>query len=1105
MRTNDDKQQQQQQEGPSVSFPAAILNEATTTSAGSTSSSQLRRRKPAPKFKNIAKMVMNLQRGGLLDNINNISNDFDDDNHNHHNSARSGNTADGSSRQANNNNDNMASNNNMASNLGRSHHRYASASYVPYTKEIMSHENGFDGASTQLDQANIPMFASPSKLRPTSNFLDHAQHLENLFSTGPMDHFDDCHNQQHQHQQHDYTYASPTMTRSRYGQPTSTPILENRSGNSQGEEVEWNLRSPSSGEGSHHQQQPQQQQNGDDVEAGGSYQNSPYAEDTAPLLMTAAAAAVRRPNQYRRRFWADLIAVLQPKEMVRSIKEFVATTFCLFIVPCLILSAIFFYPLDNPNLQFMPSEAHLAWFLLFAVRQSVTFTLARITQWVLQVLTIRTTLFVRAVGPLLTLVVMQSEGWSCLLSVWGCWNLLLLHGTSPFVRHWLWFTGIRLFSLEFNVGVGILASDLYGRILAAMIVLGVASAFKKTFVALWLSRRMLQYYRGQLEKVMSQVKLVVEVAELASRTEQPGFEELLASARQGSLAIEKKSNIFKETVPTFLPEKKNSKNASTAAESSDDDDDDEDADEGDNDDNNENNSNNDNDADNNSQDTLDEDSTASKQDDPLRQVLEEIELPLAQMKWNELKQRALNDRYAVKYNGDESTSGCSKKSKRGVSARGLGTIFPLLERWQEPDDKGRKSMAPSLHDILQFKKAIGWLDSDVPFSPAYGSASSRKACVKNAVKVYRRLLRYTPDQQRLPFDVIGALAYGEDGEMDEEGAIDLLRVFLPDKDDTLSMLAFVQSCDNVYKQLRFLRASLSNSSKIDSVLENIFDITFYSFLGLVALAVCGFNPWPLLVSFSTLTVSFSFAFGSSIAKYVEGVLLIAVRRPYDIGDRISITGAEQVSNPTGADTWLVDNISLTTTTLRYAATNEQATINNSSVANSRIVNHARSPRASVTTRILFDISATQTQLDDFRKSMERFFEDRPRIWVGLIHFRLQEVNRDFGFVEYLYRAQHVKPWQEMGAIMINKGELERHMDMIGTEMGIVFESLGHGIGPANTTTTPSDDRRRTAQFIRSISAASRIGAEGAKFSSDDVISEYADTAIVPPPGDRGAD
>ena len=548
----------------------------------------------------------------------------------------------------------------------------------------------------------------------------------------------------------------------------------------------------------------------------------------------------RRPSRWKR-IWDGCIIIFEPQEMMASIQTFFATTVCLFMVPCLCLAAILFYPLENPDLDFLPSDAHLPWFLLFAVRQSVTYTLAQITQWILQVLTIRTTLLVRTTGPLVALVVLQSAGWPALLSLWGCWNLLILHGDSLFIKHWLYWTGIRLFSIEHNFGDGILGSDLYGRILAAMIVLGVASAAKRTFVALYLSRRMLTYYRSQLEKVMSKVKLVVEVSELASRTEAPGFEDLLASAHKGQLAMETRKNRFVEAVPTFQPEKKKntSQNDGTAMngssgesedDSSSDDDESDDADGG-------TTTNNNN---TNSSDNDDEDSTVSSED-PLQQVLDEIKLPTSTMKWNDLKQRAVNGRYAVSYGDESSVGGGSGKSKdisRQSGARsskgGLGAILPFLDRWQEPDDMGRKSASVTLHDILQFKKAIAFMESDFPFSQTYGNAANRKICVKNAVKVYRRLMRYTPDRHLLPFDVIGALAYKEDGELDEEHAVDLLRVFLPDKDDMVSMLAWVQSVDTVYKELRFLRASLSNSSKIDSVLEDIFDVFFYAVLGLIA-------------------------------------------------------------------------------------------------------------------------------------------------------------------------------------------------------------------------------------------------------------------------------
>ena len=51
--------------------------------------------------------------------------------------------------------------------------------------------------------------------------------------------------------------------------------------------------------------------------------------------------------------------------------------------------------------------------------------------------------------------------------------------------------------------------------------------------------------------------------------------------------------------------------------------------------------------------------------------------------------------------------------------------------------------------------------------------------------------------------------------------------------NAVSLLHFVQSCDGVYRKLRYLRASVGNSTLIDSVLENIVSCSrpnsFFSF------------------------------------------------------------------------------------------------------------------------------------------------------------------------------------------------------------------------------------------------------------------------------------
>ena len=60
------------------------------------------------------------------------------------------------------------------------------------------------------------------------------------------------------------------------------------------------------------------------------------------------------------------------------------------------------------------------------------------------------------------------------------------------------------------------------------------------------------------------------------------------------------------------------------------------------------------------------------------------------------------------------------------------------------------------------------------------------------------------------------------------------------------------------------------------------------------------------MSLSTVMVSFAFALGPSAAKLIEGMMMIAIRRPFDLGDRISIGDAGDKpgeEDPGYHDTW----------------------------------------------------------------------------------------------------------------------------------------------------------------------------------------------------------
>lgn len=233
------------------------------------------------------------------------------------------------------------------------------------------------------------------------------------------------------------------------------------------------------------------------------------------------------------------------------------------------------------------------------------------------------------------------------------------------------------------------------------------------------------------------------------------------------------------------------------------------------------------------------------------------------------------------------------------------------------------------------------MDDDQPFGDTFGLASTRDELIASAHNVYHRLLKLTPGRSIVSCEFYDMLALEDDGETVNTGKRKALRkLFRPDANNELSLLAFVQSCDSLYKKLRYFRANVGNASVIDHALESIVDGGFSFVLALVLLSVMRINPWPLLVSISTLLVSISFAVGSSASKWFEGakernqqlacaacfcftfcflthgiysikmrfagMLLVAARRPYDLGDRIYMTDPSVVNSDGLWYCWFVE-------------------------------------------------------------------------------------------------------------------------------------------------------------------------------------------------------
>ena len=142
----------------------------------------------------------------------------------------------------------------------------------------------------------------------------------------------------------------------------------------------------------------------------------------------------------------------------------------------------------------------------------------------------------------------------------------------------------------------------------------------------------------------------------------------------------------------------------------------------------------------------------------------------------------------------------------------------------------------------------------------------------------------------------------------------------------------------------------------------------------------------------------------------QGLLFILIQRPYGIGDRINIANPETETNGAGAQGWIVDDVTLFTTTIYMVGTNERATVSNGTLAKSRIINGARSYKAILVLTLKFGIDAPYSRVEIFKSAVEKFVKARPREWLALLGIRAGRVEADLGFVEYAVVLQHREAW-----------------------------------------------------------------------------------------------
>lgn len=219
-------------------------------------------------------------------------------------------------------------------------------------------------------------------------------------------------------------------------------------------------------------------------------------------------------------------------------------------------------------------------------------------------------------------------------------------------------------------------------------------------------------------------------------------------------------------------------------------------------------------------------------------------------------------------------------------------ISELLGAWEEPPRSlTLENQVASVSAVMQFRRGLAHMDTDQPFGAVFGPAETREACVVCSQNLYGRLLKLDVTVgDDLHFNAIASIAVDPwTGELDQEKANELIRIFRPERNGGMSLLDFVTSIDSVYKEVRMLSkrslvliesgllirfmmltapslairlgATIAGNTKIDRGLESIFNVIFNVILLTMLLWFFNIDPLALFISLSTLIVAFAFVIG----------------------------------------------------------------------------------------------------------------------------------------------------------------------------------------------------------------------------------------------------
>lgn len=243
-------------------------------------------------------------------------------------------------------------------------------------------------------------------------------------------------------------------------------------------------------------------------------------------------------------------------------------------------------------------------------------------------------------------------------------------------------------------------------------------------------------------------------------------------------------------------------------------------------------------------------------------------------------------------------------------------------------------------------------------------------------------------------------------ETDEEAEA-AFGMFDKDMNGDISMEELEAVCVEIGRERKSITASLKDLDSVVSKLDDVFVFIVLVITLLVLLSLTSASAAGVLTSAGSTLLALSWLFAATAQEFLQSVIFVFVKHPFDVGDRVSIYG-NTGANLQGDD-YFVKEIALLYTEFKKME-GQVVQAPNSYLNTLFILNMRRSGGLAEALPIVIRFGTTLEQIDALRQSLLEFVKAEKREYQGNILTELREVKEAYSLtlnIVFFYKSN----WQ----------------------------------------------------------------------------------------------